>query len=135
MGWVSSSSVVLSSSNTRVSTALLTSTDDFVTLTRSKYDSLIQKIYSVFTSDTAILTHSGSYLASSSRSSWIINSDVSMHMISKSTIFSTLHTLIPLLLFFTACNFKSISGTSTLISLLTLSEVNYVPRFLLIFYL
>jgi len=56
-----------------------------MTLSKSEYDYLIQKMHSVSTSDIATLAYLGiSCLASSSLSSWIIDSSVSAHVIGNS---------------------------------------------------
>jgi len=55
--------------------------DEPVTLSKSEYDSLIQNMHSVSTSDIATLAHPDiSYLARSSPSSWIIDSGASIYM-------------------------------------------------------
>jgi len=67
-------------------------------LSKSDYDSLMQKMHSVSTSDIATLAHLGiSYLANSSLSSWITDFAVSTYMTSKSTVFSLFTHLLPLL--------------------------------------
>jgi len=63
------------SSTSFCSNTLVTFANESVILSKSEYDSLIQKLHSVSTSDIVTLVHSGiSYLASSSPSSWIIDS-------------------------------------------------------------
>ena len=83
------------------SNTLGTFTNEYVTLSKSEYDSLIQKMQSVSTSDITTLVHSSiSYLASSSPSSWIIDSDLSTHVTGKSTIFHFSHIYVPFIVFY-----------------------------------
>ena len=108
--------------------------DDFVTLSRSEYNFLIQKMHSVSTSDIVILAHSGiSYLVSSLPSSWIIDSSASTHMTSKSIAFFTFsHTsYVPSVVFVDGSS-KSITGSGTvnLTSSLALFDVNNIHHVL-----
>ena len=103
--------------------------DKYVTLSKSEYNSLIQKMHSISTSDITILTHPGVfYLASSSPSSWIIDSGVSTYMSSKFTVFFTFHTSsAPSIVFFDG-SFKCSTATDTVnLTSLALTDVNYIP--------
>ena len=80
-------------------------TVDSVTLSKSEYKSLIQKMQSVPTLDTANLAHpSISYLVSSSLSFWIIDSGALTHM--TDVVFSTFHTT------FSAPSISFVDGSS-----------------------
>ena len=73
--------------------------NEYVTLSKFDYDSLIQNMHLVSTSDMATLADPGiSYLASSSLSSWLIDSGASTHITDRSQS-SSLFTqiLLPLL--------------------------------------
>ena len=103
-----------------------TFTDEYVTLSKSEYDSLIQKMHSVSTSYKATLTHLGIFcLASSSPSSWIIGSSVSTPMTDKSAVFFTFHTIFAAsFIVFAAGNSKHSIDISNLTSSLALTDVN-----------
>jgi len=79
---------IVGSSTVHDSNTLDTFADESVNISKSEYDSLIQKMHSVSTSDNATLTHSDiSYLASSSLLFSIIDPGASTRMIDKSTYF------------------------------------------------
>ena len=102
--------------------------DESVTLLKPEYDSLIQKMHLVFTSDIATLTHSGiSCLVSSLISSWIIDSGASTHITRKYTVFFTFHTSSVPSIVFAYDNSKCSTGAVNLTSL-ALTDVNYIPR-------
>ena len=101
---------------------------NFNTLGTSAH-SLIQKLHSISTSDIITLGHLGiSCLASSSSSSWIIDSGASTYMTSKFTIFFTFRTFFaPSLVFVNGSSKRTVTGTVNLTSL-TLTDVNYILR-------
>ena len=102
-----------------------------MTQSKSEYDSLIQNMHSIFTSDISTLAHLGiSYLASSSPSS-LIDYGASTHMTSKFTVFTTFHTSFAAFIVFIDDSSKCITDTDIVTSL-SLIDVNHV--FLLISY-
>ena len=113
-----------------------TSADEIVTLSKFYYDSLIQKMHSVSTSDMATLAHPGiSYLASSSPSFWISDCGASTDMTGKFTVFFTFHTSYASYIVFTDGSFNYTTGTINFTSSLPLTNINYIHMFFLILYL